>query len=112
MASKRSTPDPKASEGTGTTKPNEKRLSTDPTGLSDALGMEREAEVPDLDEVGGNGMASGTQTGQTTRGSYGSDQSTGAGTYMDRRSGIFGNEPVAQPDNDQENEPDPVDPKL
>jgi hypothetical protein len=91
---------------------NNKRLSTDPTNLSDALGLEREEEIPDLGEVDQGSMASGIQTGQTTRGSFGTDQSTGSGTYMDRRSGQFGTDPVAQPDNDGSNEPDPVDPKL
>ena len=45
-------------------------------------------------------------TGQTTRGSYGTDSSTGAGRYMDRTEGTFGTEPV-----DPEHE-EPEDPKI
>lgn len=76
------------------------------------LGTERPDEIPDLDEAGGGSMPTGTQTGQTGRGSYGTDQSTGGGAYMDRSAGTFGTEPVAQPGTDQENEPDAVDPQL
>lgn len=53
-------------------------------------------------------IAIGIQTGQTTRGSYSTDQSTGAGAYQDHRAGKFGVDPVAQPGNDEDVEPDPV----
>jgi hypothetical protein len=113
MASKRQRTSPEDPEKSGSSNVrSDKRLSTDPTGVADALGLEREGEVPDLGEVSEGSMASGIQTGQTTRGSFGTDQSTGGGTYMDRRSGQFGNDSVAQPDNDSSSEPDPVDPKL
>lgn len=51
----------------------------------------------------------GIQTGQTTRGSYSTDQSTGGGGYHDHRAGEFGVDNVAQPGNDEDVEPDPVD---
>ncbi len=51
----------------------------------------------------------GIQTGQTARGSYSTDQSTGGGGYHDHRAGQFGTDPLAQPGNDEEVEPDPVD---
>ena len=51
----------------------------------------------------------GIQTGQTTRGSYSTDQSTGGGGYHDHRAGQFGVDQVAQPGNDEDVEPDPVD---
>lgn len=57
-------------------------------------------------------LPTGIQTGQTTRGSYSTDASTGAGRYADHRAGKFGTEDVAQPGNDQLIEPDPIDPKL
>ena len=57
-------------------------------------------------------MPTGIQTGQTTRGSYSTDPSTGAGRYADHRAGKFGTEDVAQPGNDQSLEPDAIDPKL
>ena len=50
----------------------------------------------------------GIQTGQMSRGSYSTDQSTGGGGYHDHRSGQFGVAPVAQPGNDEDVEPDPV----
>ena len=50
----------------------------------------------------------GIQTGQTSRGSYSTDQSTGGGAYHDHRAGQFGVDPVAQPGNDEDVEPDPV----
>lgn len=58
------------------------------------------------------GMPTGIQTGQTTRGSYSTDPATGAGRYADHRAGRFGTSNVAQPGNDQEVEPDPIDPQL
>ena len=54
-------------------------------------------------------MPTGIQTGQTTRGSYSTDPATGAGRYADHRAGTFGTEDVAQPGNDEDVEPDPVD---
>ncbi|MFZ1615724.1 MAG: hypothetical protein WAT41_00045 [Flavobacteriales bacterium] len=54
-------------------------------------------------------LSVGIQTGQTARGSYSTDQSTGGGGYHDHRAGQFGTDPVAQPNNDEEVEPDPVD---
>lgn len=57
-------------------------------------------------------MPTGIQTGQTTRGSYSTDPSTGAGRYADHRAGKFGTANVAQPGNDQSVEPDPIDPEL
>jgi hypothetical protein len=57
-------------------------------------------------------LPTGIQTGQTTRGSYSTDPATGGGRYADHRAGQFGTSPVAQPGNDEEVEPDPIDPKL
>lgn len=57
-------------------------------------------------------LPTGTQSGQTTRGAYSTDASTGAGRYADHRAGKFGTEDVAQPGNDQRIEPDPIDPAL
>ncbi len=57
-------------------------------------------------------IPTGIQTGQTTRGSYSTDPSTGAGRYADHRAGTFGMDDVAQPGNDQQVEPDPIDPKI
>ena len=54
-------------------------------------------------------LAIGIQTGQTTRGSYSTDQTTGGGGYHDHRAGQFGVDQVAQPGNDEDVEPDPVD---
>lgn len=54
-------------------------------------------------------MPAGIQAGQTTRGSYSTDQSTGGGGYHDHRAGEFGVDNVAQPGNDEDVEPDPVD---
>ena len=64
--------------------------------------------VIDDDDV----MPTGIQTGQTGRGSYSTDTSTGAGHYADHRSGTFGVDPVAQPGNDEDVEPDPIDTKI
>ena len=47
-----------------------------------------------------------THTGQTTRGSYATDSSTGTGRYMDRTTGTFGMEPL-----DPEGEDDAIDQK-
>ncbi len=57
-------------------------------------------------------LPTGIQTGQTGRGSYSTDTSTGAGRYADHRSGTFGVSPVAQPGNDEQVEPDPIDTKI
>ncbi len=76
------------------------------------LGTELPDEIPDLDEAGGGSMPAGIQTGQTSRGAYATDQSTGGGTYVDHTSGTFGTRPVAQPGTDEESEPDQVDPQL
>ena len=57
-------------------------------------------------------LPTGIQTGQTARGSYSTDTSTGAGRYADHRSGTFGVEDVAQPGNDENVEPDPIDTKI
>jgi len=54
-------------------------------------------------------LPAGIQTGQTARGSYSSDQSTGGGGYRDHRAAQFGTAEVAQPGNDGEPEPDPLD---
>lgn len=51
----------------------------------------------------------GIQSGQMARGSYSTDQSTGGGGYHDHRAGEFGVDNVAQPGNDEDVEPDPVD---
>lgn len=59
-----------------------------------------------------NILPTGIQTGQTTRGAYSTDTSTGAGRYADHRAGTFGVDDVAQPGNDEEVEPDPIDPKF
>lgn len=60
-----------------------------------------------MDDPLADSLPTGIQTGVTTRGSYSTDQSTGAGGYSDHRSGMFGTSPVAQPSNDEEREPDP-----
>jgi hypothetical protein len=57
-------------------------------------------------------LPSGIQTGQTARGSYSTDTSTGAGRYGDHRAGVFGVDDVAQPGNDEDVEPDPIDTKI
>lgn len=56
-------------------------------------------------------VSTGIQTGQTKRGSYGTDPRTGAGRYMDHN-GVVTSRRVASPGNDQEKEPDEVDPKI
>ena len=56
-------------------------------------------------------MKTGIQTGQTTRGSYSTNPSTGAAGYADH-TGVMGSTPIAQPSNDDEVEPDAIDPKL
>ncbi len=72
---------------------------------------QQSAEDEAIDFHNAEELPSGIQTGQTTRGSYGTDPSTGAGTYMDH-TGVFSGKPVAQPGNDAEEEPDAVDPKI
>lgn len=57
-------------------------------------------------------LPTGIQTGQTARGSYSTDTSTGAGRYADHRAGTFGVDDVAQPGNDEDVEPDPIDTKI
>lgn len=59
-----------------------------------------------------NILPTGIQTGQTGRGSYSTDTSTGAGHYADHRAGTFGVESVAQPGNDEDVEPDPIDTQI
>ena len=48
-----------------------------------------------------------SHTGQTTRGSYATDSSTGAGRYMDHRTGTFGMDPV-----EDQGEDDAIDPQV
>ncbi|HEX2618119.1 MAG TPA: hypothetical protein VHL57_11295 [Flavobacteriales bacterium] len=67
-----------------------------------------EQEAPETNE---DELSTGTQTGQLGRGSYSTDPATGAGRYADHRSGQFGTDDVAQPGNDQDREPDPIDPQ-
>ncbi len=67
---------------------------------------------PVIPDLSGGVIPTGIQTGQTTRGSYSTDPSTGAGRYADHRAGTFGMDDVAQPGNDQLVEPDPIDPKI
>ena len=57
--------------------------------------------------AGADTHATTTHSGQTTRGSYSTDSSTGAGRYMDHSSGTFGVEPV-----DEEGKDDAIDTKL
>lgn len=71
--------------------------------------LDRENAGLDLED---GTLPNGTQSGQTSRGSYSTDPSTGAGRYADHRSGQFGTEDVAQPGDDNEKEPDPIDPKI
>lgn len=78
-----------------------------PTTLPD----QRSAEDEAMDFQNENELPAGIQTGQTTRGSYSTDPSTGAGTYADH-TGVVGSDPVAQPGNDADLEPDAVDPKI
>ena len=72
---------------------------------------QQSAEDEAMDFHNENELPAGTQTGQTARGSYGTNTSTGAGTYMDH-SAVFSGKPVAQPGTDEELEPDAVDPKI
>ncbi|MBK9420948.1 MAG: hypothetical protein IPN44_07830 [Flavobacteriales bacterium] len=66
-------------------------------------------EITDREALADEDLLSiGIQTGQTARGSYSTDQSTGGGAYHDHRAGQFGVDPVAQPGNDEDVEPDPV----
>jgi hypothetical protein len=52
-------------------------------------------------------MATGTSTGQTTRGSYSTDPATGGGRYGDHSSGQFSVDALGQPGSDE-----PIDPKI
>src|SRR5262245_28388097 len=70
-------------------------------------GSERITDGPGAPPEGAGTDAPGTShTGQTTRGSYATDSSTGAGRYMDRSTGNFGVEPV-----DEQGEEDAIDPE-
>lgn len=95
----------KAREEEGLDMKNQKNAF--PTGMEEQ-GSKKENMVIE-DEYG---MPTGIQTGQTTRGSYSTDPATGAGRYADHRAGKFGTSDVAQPGNDQQVEPDPIDPQL
>ncbi len=79
--------------------------------LPDARSAEDEAIGHEETDPASGNLPTGIQTGQTTRGSYATDSSTGGGRYQDH-TGVFAERPVAQPGTDQEKEPDPVDPKL
>lgn len=81
------------------------------TGNNNTLGREYPEEVPDLTPVNPTGDKAGIQTGQTTRGSFSTDPATGAGRYADHN-GTVTSRTVAQPGNEQEREPDAVDPKI
>ena len=76
--------------------------------------VRRNRELAEEDVVIGEEdiLPTGIQTGQTGRGSYSTDTSTGAGRYADHRAGAFGVNDVAQPGNDEDVEPDPIDPKI
>ncbi|HMC98337.1 MAG TPA: hypothetical protein VKG92_11815 [Flavobacteriales bacterium] len=52
------------------------------------------------------GPATTTHSGQTTRGSYATDSSTGAGRYQDHKTGTFGVDPL------DESTEEPIDPKI
>ena len=70
---------------------------------------EQEArEEEGVSSLGDGSMPTGTQPGQMSRGSFGTDRSTGAGAYMDRSVGEHSNAPVAQPGEDRDREPDPA----
>ena len=92
-------------------KDGEEPTASDPL-VVEALSNGR-PEVPELtaDEAVADEdlLPIGIQTGQMARGSYSTDQSTGGGGYHDHRAGQFGAEQVAQPGNDEDIEPDPVD---
>ncbi|MEX1131722.1 MAG: hypothetical protein WEC15_00720 [Flavobacteriales bacterium] len=84
----------------------------EPAGTEEAL-MAGKPEVPETTDVEAlsdeDVLPVGIQTGQTTRGAYSTDQSTGAGGYRDHRAGQFGTDEVAQPGNDEDREPDAID---
>ena len=90
------------------TSPKERNALPDPQDPGKPKGL-REEDVLITDE---DVLPTGIQTGQTARGSYSTDTSTGAGRYGDHRSGTFGVDGVAQPGNDEEVEPDPIDPQF
>jgi len=88
----------------------------EPTGADLLVAQALEHGKPEFPEAAGadglsgeEGMPVGIQIGQTARGSYSTDQSTGGGGYRDHRAGQFGTDAVAQPGNDGEIEPDAVD---
>ena len=88
----------------------EDRAAKDPL-VAEALakGKPEKPETTDTEALADEDLvAIGIQTGQTTRGSYSTDQSTGGGGYHDHRAGQFGVDQVAQPGNDEDVEPDPV----
>ncbi len=89
----------------------EEPTASDPL-VAEALSNGR-PEVPELTEEEAAAdedlLPIGIQTGQMVRGSYSTDQSTGGGGYHDHRAGQFGVDQVAQPGNDEDVEPDPVD---
>ena len=91
--------------------PNAAGYASHTPNTSTPLPGQRSAEDAAIDLTNEKEIPGGVQTGQTTRGSYGTDPSTGAGTYMDH-TGVFSGKPVAQPGNDEEEEPDAVDQKI
>ena len=104
-------PNHAAATGQGGSENVEEPTASDPA-VKEALSKGR-PEVPETTEAEAltdeDLLSVGIQTGQTARGSYSTDQSTGGGGYHDHRAGQFGTDPVAQPNNDEEVEPDPVD---
>ncbi|MEO8590387.1 MAG: hypothetical protein ABI432_13515 [Flavobacteriales bacterium] len=74
------------------------------------LGKPEVPEITDLEALADEDVLPvGIQTGQTARGAYSTDQSTGAGGYRDHRAEQFGTDEVAQPGNDEGREPDALD---
>ena len=100
-----------APSGKKGSKDGEESAPSDPV-AAEALSSGK-PEVPETTDVEALAdedlIPGGIQSGQTVRGSYSTDQSTGGGGYHDHRAGQFGVDQVAQPGNDEEVEPDPVD---
>ncbi|MEO8069611.1 MAG: hypothetical protein ABI599_18080 [Flavobacteriales bacterium] len=119
-STKPSKPDDAGIEVDGTYVPNHARATErkvledgeEPAGTEEALmvGKPEVPEITDLEALADEDvLPGGIQTGQTARGAYSTDQSTGAGGYRDHRAGQFGTEEVAQPGNDEDREPDAID---
>jgi hypothetical protein len=106
--------DERVNEGKETVVREEEGVGMKPKDVP-ARDTRRTSELSEEDVVIGGEediLPSGIQTGQTSRGSYSTDTSTGGGRYADHRAGAFGVDDVAQPGNDEDVEPDPIDPKI